>query len=339
MKFEKLFAKLFLIQLSLIFSFFVFEMGFRFYDSLEEEEGIFDVLALELVPRPYVSIVTNPEIPAMNSLGYPGELPSKEKKEGELRIFMLGGSTVFGDDPYYVQSYPLPKMIEELLQKKYGKRIKVFNFGVAGSVTNQDLMRLVNDVVSFAPNLVIAYGGGNDIHMHHRRVGYPHSYNLFEVNPLLAKDTSKYNVLPLIFLESQMVRKLFRNQLQEHFWSTGKHYYFGARDIPFYESHVGNYLESLRRMDKVSHTFGSKFLSFFQPMKAYYFEGVLEAKETQSFRERVLASPKDFSFIDLSLALKGEPETSWRDFIHIYDEPRGKLAALIVQEIEKSLNL
>lgn len=89
-----------------------------------------------------------------------------EDKE-RLRIVALGGSTtepyfmMQANDPasYSYESWPyfLQKRLDEL-----GIRAIVFNGGVAGYSTNQELLKLLRDVLPLRPDIVLSLSGIND---------------------------------------------------------------------------------------------------------------------------------------------------------------------------------
>lgn len=113
----------------------------------------------------------------------------------ELRrpiIVMLGGSTTDGL-LRWGESTPWPEQLAKLLHS-HALSGTIVNGGMAGYSSNQELLKLVRDVLSIQPDLVIAYHGINESRW--RVQGYPmvHPYQqqLFEA---LAKPSSA-SVLP-----------------------------------------------------------------------------------------------------------------------------------------------
>ncbi|NOZ01487.1 MAG: SGNH/GDSL hydrolase family protein, partial [Deltaproteobacteria bacterium] len=78
--------------------------------------------------------------------------------DGVLRIVTLGGSTTDGvqDD----QSWP--QQLHERLAER-GVRSVVFNGGVSGYGSAQEMLKLIRDVLPLKPDLVITYDGVNDV--------------------------------------------------------------------------------------------------------------------------------------------------------------------------------
>src|SRR5579862_2605935 len=170
-------------------------------------------------PHPYTMFggTLDPEVQAangLNTLGYRGPIPAMPKPAGEFRIAVLGGSTVLNGDP------PLPALLESLFQQAGRTDVRVYNFGVAASILRMDLARFVFQVASYAPDLVIFYGGGNDIGMPFQadpRPGNPPNFLAYEENPLLTAGTQKSSMrqyLLLLALHSRLVRALLGTRIR-----------------------------------------------------------------------------------------------------------------------------
>lgn len=71
------------------------------------------------------------------------------------RIVTLGGSTTDGS-LYSFSSWP------ELLYKKCDKELTVYNGGVGGYLVSHELLKLIRDVFTLNPDMVITYSGFND---------------------------------------------------------------------------------------------------------------------------------------------------------------------------------
>src|SRR5262245_29915389 len=97
----------------------------------------------------------------LNSLGFRIERPlHKSKPEGELRVFVLGGSTVFHGAPL---AKTIPGQVETELRRIGLNGARVYNFGVVSAVSGQALAVVTHLLADYAPDVVIFYGGGNDI--------------------------------------------------------------------------------------------------------------------------------------------------------------------------------
>jgi len=105
-----------------------------------------------------------------------------EKPENEYRVFVTGGSVVYGRGPvppadavaeYYEVTYrwTIPHLMEQLLnadprirEKIGGKHVRVINAGVAGHVIQNDLMRYLAKLRLYKPDLVVSLDGANEVH-------------------------------------------------------------------------------------------------------------------------------------------------------------------------------
>ncbi len=87
---------------------------------------------------------------------YPGFCIYGDCKGDNYRIVTLGGSTTDGNLFNF-------KSWSEILFEKIGKRnVTVWNGGVAGYTSGHELLKLIRDVLSMKPDMVIVFDGYND---------------------------------------------------------------------------------------------------------------------------------------------------------------------------------
>jgi len=111
----------------------------------------------EIIPDQSTDSIT------INTLGFRGAEFSETKPPNTYRIFMVGGSTMFGagatsDEttiPGYLQQY--------LNEKNLGFDIEVINSGIQGADSNTELNLVKQKLVRFSPDLIIIYDGWNDL--------------------------------------------------------------------------------------------------------------------------------------------------------------------------------
>ncbi len=89
------------------------------------------------------------------------------REKRAIRIVTLGGSTT---DPRVRQAWP-ELLRERLLARGY--RVVVFNGGVAGYSSNQELVKLIRDVLPLGPQLIISLNGVNDLGFAHSVKTHP----------------------------------------------------------------------------------------------------------------------------------------------------------------------
>jgi hypothetical protein len=95
----------------------------------------------------------------LNRYGYRGPVVGR-KQPGELRVAMLGGSTVFGYGVAWNES--IPAFLEEKLRARLNRPVHVFNLGF----NNQGAFAFVPDLEDFAYldyDVVVLYEGYNDL--------------------------------------------------------------------------------------------------------------------------------------------------------------------------------
>ncbi len=110
--------------------------------------------------RPYRSKYLN-----INSLGFRGG-KVRRKKKGAFHIAVLGGSTVFG--VRQADFHTIPYLLEDRLRKMYPDRaVQVFNLGIEGYTIQRETALIKHLFDALEPDLVIFYGGWNDISMAH----------------------------------------------------------------------------------------------------------------------------------------------------------------------------
>ena len=104
-----------------------------------------------------------PQANEINTLGFRGAEFSEIKQSDTYRIFMVGGSTVFGDG---VENH---NTIPSLLQNFYSndkfdniKQIEVINAGINGGVSKHEVDLIKNKISKMSPDLIIVYDGWND---------------------------------------------------------------------------------------------------------------------------------------------------------------------------------
>ena len=92
----------------------------------------------------------------------------KPKPPKTCRVIVIGGSTVFGAG---VLSPPenLPAQIDELLQQRQACPVtEVINAGVPLFASGQELLYVLSELITYSPDLVIEYGGWNDMVVHNQ---------------------------------------------------------------------------------------------------------------------------------------------------------------------------
>ncbi len=289
------------------------------------------------------------EADTLNRLGYRGRAPSPHKRPGATRIFLLGGSTVIAGDP------PIAVLLQELLGSEQRRDpagdsggVEVFNFGVLSSVSGMDLARVVYEVSSYAPDLVLFYNGGNDL-LHpdtwDPRPGYPFNFVAFEHNPVLERDQARYPALALFAFGSPLLRSLFGGYFLDRFVPVAaERGRAGWRTEPWRDAIATTYVEHLVKADAVARGFGARFAAFFQPL--VHWKPELSAEERafvdpekrevmRDLRRRVqremaaAAAAAPLTLVDLSDLYDDTDEWVFTDEIHTRQPAKPRVARAI----------
>jgi len=111
----------------------------------------------ELIPDQSTESIT------INSLGFRGAEFSNIKPLNTYRIFMVGGSTMFGAGATSDET-TIPGYLQQFLNEKdFGFDIEVINSGIQGADSNTELNLIEQKLVRFSPDLIIIYDGMNDL--------------------------------------------------------------------------------------------------------------------------------------------------------------------------------
>jgi hypothetical protein len=115
-----------------------------------------DTIIPQLKPNQHTQTVN------INSYGFRGPEITKEKPHDVYRIFVVGGSTVFGTG-----SMSDNTTISGFLQKKFddanlNKRVEVINAGISDAYSAREVYYIKNKLLEFKPDLFIIYDGWND---------------------------------------------------------------------------------------------------------------------------------------------------------------------------------
>jgi hypothetical protein len=153
----------------------------------------------------------------LNALGFRIERPlEKTKPAGELRILVLGGSTVFFGAPL---AKTIPGQIESELVRRGISRATVYNFGAVSFVSGQELALLTHLLVDYEPDVVISYGGGNDLHTPYQydpRPGFPFDFITLPTGTrALAGELDVRSALASQLFKSRLITPIFAPRLQE----------------------------------------------------------------------------------------------------------------------------
>ena len=135
---------------------------FQDFDEVEKRQLCLDFYNLKisgdsLIPDQSTESIT------INSLGFRGAEFFTIKPLETYRIFMVGGSTMFGAGATSDET-TIPAYLQQLLNEKdFGFDIEVINSGIQGADSTTELNLIERKLVRFSPDLIIIYDGWNDL--------------------------------------------------------------------------------------------------------------------------------------------------------------------------------
>lgn len=344
--FERVLARAFLACASVLVALLLAEWFARAYlPTRPPIESRYPVEAIRQ-PRPYTMFGGRRGSDGHNQLGYRGEAPSPVKAEGEYRVFLLGGSTVYVGDP------PIAELLEELCRDDGRAGVEVYNFGVVSSVSGMDLARVLFEIGDLSPDLILTYSGGNDFiapAQYDPRPGYPFNFIVYEHNPLLDTDASSYPTLAVALYGSHLLRYLIPGYFVDAFVPLeAKRSEAGYGSRAWVERIATTYVGNLLKADRVAEAFGARFAAFFQPLVwfkttpvgversyatpgarslALQFRQLVRAEADVARREHALR------FVDLSALYESAPRQVFSDSIHTLQEAKSSAARAIYREL------
>ena len=135
---------------------------FQNFDEVEKRQLCLDFYNLktsgdEIIPNQSTNSIT------INSLGFRGTEFSVIKLPDTYRIFMVGGSTMFGAGATSDET-TIPGYVQQFLNENNPKfDVDVINAGIQGADSNTELKLIEQKLIKFSPDLTIIYDGWNDL--------------------------------------------------------------------------------------------------------------------------------------------------------------------------------
>ena len=139
---------------------------FENFDEVEKRQLCQDFYDLktsgdEIIPNQNTDSIT------INTLGFRGAEFFTIKPLDTYRIFMVGGSTMFGAGATSDET-TIPGYLQQLLNEKdFEFDIEVINSGIQGADSNTELNLIEQKLVTFSPDLIVVYDGWNDLRANH----------------------------------------------------------------------------------------------------------------------------------------------------------------------------
>ena len=98
----------------------------------------------------------------INNFGMRGPDITQDKPNDTFRIFIIGGSTVYGSGSTSDKT-TIPGFLQEKIDNSgIDQKVQVINAGIMGSTSIEEVHRIKNDLINFEPDMIIIYDGVNE---------------------------------------------------------------------------------------------------------------------------------------------------------------------------------
>ena len=141
---------------------------FKEHNNNKLKQMCFDLNSLQVIfESPKLEIVSDQHFSTINinSHGFRGSEITKEKEDNVFRIFVLGGSTIFGHGSTSDETTIPAALQEKFNEVDLSHNIEVINAGIPGGWSESEMNYIQDKLLDFDPNMFIIYDGWNDINM------------------------------------------------------------------------------------------------------------------------------------------------------------------------------
>ena len=133
------------------------------YDYFSKRHICFDQQNIVYSYQPFTTIAPNQQLKTINinSDGFRGSEINLTTQEN-YRIFVIGGSAVFGSG-MYTDDETFPSELDNKFKQKYDY-IDVINAGIPNITSFDELYNINEKIIQLDPNMIVVYDGANDVH-------------------------------------------------------------------------------------------------------------------------------------------------------------------------------
>lgn len=264
--------------------------------------------------------------------------PSTYEKVDPLKLFVFGGSTIWGTGAR--DDYTIPSQLSKLLNKE-GIPFEVFNFGESGYTFTQELISLILALKDVGvPDYVIFYDGVNDTYAAYQEGSVKGIQNFGVMHGKLESNLTNLQHIGVgasgLVKEKLMIYRALDRLISLispslKFQEIAQNYSDGELS-ELSQAVVENYTGSASVLDKLAASYGFKYLVFWQPV-SFLEDNLLDEERMVDLRleDSVLdnffnkvymeiSSNGDPAFHDISDVLRDRGEPVYIDFAHITEE-------------------
>ncbi len=293
---------------------------------------------------------TNADALRVESPDYP---LAKQKPPRQLRIAMIGGSTVHIGTSY---DATLPGSLRRLLRERYLQAdIEVINAGIISAISRQELIALITTVVDYEPDILITYDGINDsgqMLYYEKRPNFPYNFRVMEEAWQQYVTGKQEPIWKEIARRSAILRKLLvierggRDILQP----LNPDDLIKAPDIrkQYALAHTDNW----DRIRRIAMAYGIRPVFVLQPTSLYSTNARQPAEDVHNANQNILhanyllykdmrhsvkafaQTHSDLTVLDLAEML---PKEAFYDGAHVFDEVNIEIAVRLVSAMDHTI--
>jgi lysophospholipase L1-like esterase len=230
------------------------------------------------------------------------------------------------------------------------------------AVSGQELALLTHLLVDYAPDVVISYGGGNDMHSPYQydpRPGFPFDFVTLQIGTqALAGGLDLRTALANQMFRSRVISLIFAPRVQEiRLPLSALRAAAGYRTPEWENAIIDTYSDNLHRMCRLGLAFNFRFYAVLQPM-IFHKSPLSEAEMKLRFGDVNFASymrrqhdqavlafhrlqaddgrEGNCRFVDLSQIFANDPRSLFWDFIHVNNDGNATIASTITADLANS---
>jgi len=281
-------------------------------------------------PYPYEMFRAKPDTGANNADGFRGRLFRGDDSKA-FKVAFYGGSTGYHGSP------PIAETLETELRRLWGRDVRVYNFSVISSNHRQHVHGMVENLLAHDVDLVVFYGGNNEIFQtryYDPRPGYPYNFFYREetnaLNKALIENSAFFALLNKV-LDAHNVDTGFNLtplvplRRQQDVWSEG-----------WEKAVLDNYVETLGLAETLAGSITSRhcgkaaFLAFFQPMN---YTDPADVRLIEKARARIKGHD---DIVDVSDAYAKFGKEIFADSVHVAQPARDWMGLTMAKAIVSS---
>jgi lysophospholipase L1-like esterase len=292
-------------------------------------------------PKP----VNSEKSTAINSLGFNSPEIAKEKKPGEFRVAMVGGSAVFnGSHQDSIMSF-LAKEIKAQVPSLKNREVTFINAGIPSAVSSQELAQLIYHLLPLRIDLLVVFNGFNDFFIpfnFDRRPGYPYDYIVEEYRyyKFISNRTWWTNFVSLF--DYGFWKKSQKEIIIDYYKELGIE--VPSQDVAERET-MNIYFRNIEYMATIANAFGIRTAVFMQPYSPRHNKpgGVsnadillkLYAEASEKYKSLSMKNSQTRLFHDM-VYMGFRMEDKFTDIVHFNSEANHIVAREMLQVMKKN---